>query len=113
MNVTMMNQPLSPLPATFAAVALALFAVGCGNPEQKDRDFHTSGSREADQRAEQRVAKVQQLRGEGSGEEDKKGKVKKSLFDRLGGQEGITLIVEDWVNRAIADPRVNWERKGI
>jgi hypothetical protein len=27
--------------------------------------------------------------------------------------EGVALIVEDWVNRAIADPRVNWERKGI
>ena len=113
MNRTMMNRP-----AAFAsAVALSLaLAAGCGNPEQKDRDFHTSGSREADQRAEQRVAKIQQLRGEGSeNEKDGKGgvKVKRSLYERLGGQEGIALIVEDWVNRAIADPRVNWERKGI
>jgi len=99
-------------------VSVICLTIGCGNPEQKDRDFHTSGSREADQRAEQRVSKIQQLRGEGSGEGDEeKGKngatVKKSLFERLGGQEGIALIVEDWVNRAIADPRVNWERKGI
>ena len=113
MNGIMMKRPLSPVSAILASMALAL-AAGCGNPEQKDRDFHTSGSREADQRAEQRVAKIQQLRGEGSGEGDEEnGTVKKSLFERLGGQEGIALIVEDWVNRAIADPRVNWERKGI
>jgi hemoglobin len=97
----------------FTAFAFATSG-GCGNPEQKDRDFHTSGSREADQRAEQRVAKVQQLRGEGSNDDkEEKGNVKRSLFERLGGEEGIALIVEDWVNRAIADPRVNWERKGV
>lgn len=94
------------------AVVVAL-AIGCGNPEKKDRDFHTSGSREADQRAEQRVAKVQQLRGEGSGGEKKKADVKPPLYERLGGEKGIALIVEDWVNRAIADPRVNWARKGV
>ena len=88
---------------------IAALLVGCGNKEKEDRDFHTSGSREADQRAEQQVAKVQQLRGEGGDEPAKK----KSLFDRLGGDQGINLIVEDWINRALADPRVNWERKGI
>src|SRR3954454_20712993 len=85
---------------------------GCGNPEKKDRDFHTSGSREADQRAEQRVAKVQQLRGEGGNKEDKKSNMKPPLYERLGGEQGIALIVEDWINRAVADPRVNWARKG-
>ena len=109
MNRSARQSALAALTFTFVA---CVTAGGCGNPEQKDRDFHTSGSREADQRAEQRVAKVQQLRGEGSGN-DEKGKVKRSLFERLGGQEGIALIVEDWVNRAIADPRVNWERKGV
>jgi hemoglobin len=95
-----------------ASVGVILLMVGCDNPEKKDRDFHTSGSREADQRAEQRVAK--ELRGEGSGgEEQSKQQVKPSLFERLGGERGVALIVEDWVNRAIADPRVNWERKGI
>jgi hemoglobin len=104
-------------------VAVVSLAAGCGNPEQKDRDFHTSGSREADQRAEQQVAKVQQLRGEGSGDDEKKPKdtkknkegvkVKSSLFERLDGQRGIALIVEDWINRAVADPRVNWARKGV
>jgi hemoglobin len=87
-------------------------AGGCGNPEKKDRDFHTSGSREADQRGEQRVAKTQQLRGEGVGN-DKNGNVKKSLYERLGGEQGLTLIVEDWINRAVVDPRVNWTREGV
>jgi hemoglobin len=83
----------------------------------KDRDFHTSGSREADQRAEQRIAKTQQLRGEGDKSEGEgiagKANVKKSLYERLGGEKGIRGIMDDFVTRAVADPRVNWERKGI
>ena len=101
-----------PVPAAaMTATLLLLLAGGCGggNKDQQDRDFHTSGSREADQRAEQKVAKVQQLRGEGGDEPA----AKKSLFDRLGGDQGINAIVDDWINRALADPRVNWERKGI
>ena len=98
-------------PAGLLFAALLTCGCGGGNKDAQDRDFHTSGSREADQRAEQQVAKVQQLRGEG-GDEAKKD-AKKSLFDRLGGDQGISMIVEDWINRALADPRVNWERKGI
>jgi hemoglobin len=92
---------------------LSLFAIttGCGNQQKQDRDFHTSGSREADQRAEQQVAKVQQLRGEGA--KDGEAAPKKSLYDRLGGDQGINMIVDDWIARALADPRVNWERKGL
>ena len=94
----------------FAVIVIPLaMLVGCGNKEKQDRDFHTSGSREADQRAEQKVAKVQQLRGEGGDE----AAPKKSLFDRLGGDKGIDVIVEDWINRALADPRVNWRRTGV
>jgi hemoglobin len=98
------------------AFVIGLAALGCGGPEKSERDdFHTSGSREADQRAEQQVSKAQQLRGEGTGSDEDKQKAeeKKSLYDRLGGERGVALIVEDWVNRAIADPRVNWERKGV
>jgi hemoglobin len=115
------------------AALVPLLGAGCGStPEKRQPDFHTSGSRDADQRAEQEVAKVQQLRGEGVGDDKKGGSgkrdinhtepvskdevkrdVKQPLYDRLGGEKGITLIVEDWVNRAIADPRVNWTRKGI
>jgi hemoglobin len=86
--------------------------VGCAQETKKDPDFFTSGSRQADQRAEQQVAKVQQLRGEGTGGEDAKD-VKAPLYERIGGEQGVNAIVEDFVNRAIADPRVNWERKGV
>ena len=91
------------------AWTLGLGVVGCDTPERKQPDFHTSGSREADQRAEQQVAKVQQLRGEGGDNPA----VKKSLFDRLGGDKGVDMIVDDWINRAMADPRVNWRRAGV
>jgi ABC-type phosphate transport system substrate-binding protein len=76
--------------ASALAVALAITgAAGCGSQEKEDRDFHTSGNREADQRAAQRVAKTQQLRGEGSGEGDeKKGNVKASLFDGSAARRG-------------------------
>ena len=93
-----------------AVMILLALLCGCGNKQKEDRYFHTSGSREADQRAEQQIAKVQQLRGEGGKEG---ADAKKSLFDRLGAEEGINLIVEDWINRSLADPRVNWERKGL
>jgi hemoglobin len=103
------------------ACLLGFAVVGCDTPERKQPDFHTSGSREADQRAEQQVAKVQQLRGEGVGDDKKKKGLggllqpepKKSLFERLGGEPGVVTIVEDWVNRMIVDPRVNFTRKGV
>ena len=109
--------------STACALGLAGMGVtGCDTPERKQPDFHTSGSREADQRAEQQVAKVQQLRGEGVGDDKKKKGIegllgqpepKKSLFERLGGAPGVSTIVEDWVNRMVADPRVNFSRKGV
>lgn len=34
------------------------------------------------------------------------------LYDRLGGPMMISAIVEDFVGRAAADPRVNFTRKG-
>ncbi|HWI57300.1 MAG TPA: group 1 truncated hemoglobin [Bacillota bacterium] len=36
-----------------------------------------------------------------------------TLFDRLGGERGLTAIVEDFTQRLLQDPRVNWERKGV
>ena len=36
-----------------------------------------------------------------------------ALFDRLGGQDAIVKIVDDFTTRVLADPRVNWERKGV
>jgi hemoglobin len=101
---------------TIAMLAIPLMILGgCGGQDKSaDDDFFTSGSREADQRAEQRIAKDQQLEGEGSGGEDTSAaNVKPSLFERLGGDQGIKAIVDDFVQRALADPRVNWERKGV
>jgi hemoglobin len=103
-----------------AALTALLFAPGCATEEKKDKDYFTSGSREADQRAEQRIAKDQQMKGKGENTDTTKrdaatGKdqEKKPLFVRLGGDQGISAIVDDFVARALADPRVNWERKGV
>jgi hemoglobin len=116
-----------------------IFAVGCrGRARAKgSTDFFTSGSREADQRASQRMARDEQLSnsGEGAGEKGaKKAKVtvvstngapttgtnqaaqvagKLALFDRLGGEAGISNIVADFTPRAMQDPRVNWSRKDV
>jgi len=38
---------------------------------------------------------------------------KLALYDRLGGQAGISNVVEDFTQRAMDDPRVNWSRKGV
>lgn len=98
-----MNHPLTII--AFIAASLA----GCNSAENPDRDFHTSGSREADQRAEQRIARDQQLKGESMDSDS----TKAALFKRLGGEAGIEQITADFLDRALADPRVNWERKGV
>ena len=35
-----------------------------------------------------------------------------SLYDRLGGETAVAAVVDDFVNRAAADPKVNFTRKG-
>jgi len=105
------------------AVLGASMGCGSGKATKKKDDFFTSGSREADQRASQRMAKEQQLAGGGQGQESKtakgtngapaKAEGKLTLFDRLGGEQGITAIIEDFTTRALEDPRVNWQRKGV
>ena len=115
----------------FGSVLLALtFTGGCGtgSPAKQNQGFFTSGSREADQRADQRMAQHEQLAGTGEGAGEKKSsktkkeeggsgsnkvETKRTLFDRLGAEQGITAIVEDFIPRALQDPRVNWERKGL
>ncbi|MEO6184247.1 MAG: group 1 truncated hemoglobin [Verrucomicrobiota bacterium] len=115
--------------------AAFISSFGCGSAKQKTKntDFFTSGSREADQRASQRMARDEQLAGSGEGAGEKNSKKAKSgddksaggtnqaaqvegklaLFDRLGGEEGIAKIVDDFLPRAMQDPRVNWQRKGV
>jgi hemoglobin len=123
-----MNRPTTPtlvrrLTRTallLAALAPAGLSIACASGEEERSDeFFTSGSREADQRAEQRMARTEQLRGgeEGAGGGDKQddaaANAKKTLYERLGGERGMSAIVDDWIPRALADPRVNWERKGV
>ena len=90
----------------------------------KSQPYFTSGSKEADQRATQTMAKHEQLSGSGEGaaETDVKkssggqaaqAKSKKSLYERLGEENGITALVDDFTPRMLADPRVNWIRAGV
>jgi hemoglobin len=101
----------------YCAIAVLMGAAvmsGCGSQgNTPDKDYHTSGSREADQRAEQRVAHDQQIRGKGTGKDDDEKDVKKPLYERLGGEKGVAAIVDDFVNRMLNDPRVNFTRKGV
>ncbi len=107
-------------------VIVAIVASGCGSrkPTQQSTDFFTSGSREADQRASQRMAQAEQLSGDGEGDGEKgvkksstngvlKAEEKQSLYERLGSEVGISNIVTDFLARAMQDPRVNWDRKGV
>ncbi len=131
----------APLAArNFAAVATLLVLVvlsgslGCaGHTAQKQNtSFFTSGSKEADQRASQRMAKSEQLAGSGEGAGETKTKKstgsggssgaapgaseateKTALYARLGGEVGISNIVNDALPRLLQDPRVNWDRKGV
>ena len=122
---------------SLAAVLGAVAGCGGGKIGKKNDEFFTSGSREADQRASQRMAKAEQLEGSGEGTGEKGVKKaapaksgrdeamgsatnkpavvegKLALFDRLGGEAGISNIVADFVLRALEDPRVNWQRKGV
>jgi truncated hemoglobin YjbI len=113
---------------TIATTLIFFTLAGCGAGKQRDGSggFFTSGSKEADQRADQRMAKAEQLQGGGEGAGEKKAKPAKpeegkpaqaqdkiTLYDRLGGEEGLKKIVNDFIDRALADPRVNWERKGV
>src|SRR5438445_5886482 len=115
-----------------ALVSVALVTmIGCGtgSPKKQNKDFFTSGSREADQRASQRMAKEEQLTGSGEGAGEKRVKKAKAagasetatgvgtnraaqtegklaLFDRLGGEAGISNIVADFEPQAMQAQRV-------
>jgi len=117
-------------------ISVAAFSNGCGTggkEKAQQREFFTSGSKEADQRASQRMAKEEQLTGEGEGTGEKgvkkakkksgsaqggteagaQAEAKLSLFDRLGGEQGVAAIVDDFLQRALEDPRVNWQRHSV
>src|SRR5262245_26281020 len=90
------------------AVGLLLVAgCGTGTSGKKHEPFFTSGSREADQRASQSMAKAEQMAGSGEGAGEKGAKkaktadgasgdgkaaqveTKLALFERLGGEKGL------------------------
>jgi hemoglobin len=88
---------------------------GCGGGgETQNKNFYTSGNPEADQRASQRMAQSQQLKGKGESTSDAaQSPDKKTLYARLGGNDGIQTITSDFVDRMLADPRVNFSRRGV
>jgi hemoglobin len=93
--------------------AVLIAAVGCASAADgtaEAEEFATSGSAEADQRAEQVMAKEAQA--EGADDDDTENK-SKTLYARLGGEEGVKTIVDDAVDRVLVDPRVNVTRDGI
>jgi hemoglobin len=111
-------------------VAAFTLVLGCAghNKSKQDNSFFTSGSKDADQRASQRMAKAEELAGtggaggessskkSGSGSESggpAKAAQKAALYTRLGGEVGISNIVDDVLPRLLQDPRVNWDRKGV
>jgi hemoglobin len=82
-------------------IAGSVFASGCfggGN----GGDVSSSGDPEADRRAELRL-----------GRDANPGNDRRTLYERLGGSEKITALVDDLTARVIADPRVNFERKNV
>jgi hemoglobin len=125
--------------ALFLLVVGVSATVGCGKGSKKssqNTEFFTSGSREADQRASQRMAKSEELAGSGENAGEKGGKKKAvpvsssgagtspggtnkvlkvegkaALFNRLGSEAGISNIVADFTPRVLDDPRVNWARQ--
>src|SRR3954462_12212166 len=86
-------------------VALILAGAGCRGSGGGDEQTASSGDPEADRRAEMRG-------GSGGGSKDK-GKGPVTLYERLGGQRGISALVEDMTARVVADPRVNFERQNV
>jgi len=82
------------------------FLVGCASAEKNDV---VSGSPAADQRASEIVSD----KGKGKRNEGRGGTNDMTLYERLGAEPGIKKIVDDFINRVLEDPRVNWSRKGV
>jgi hemoglobin len=112
-DIRLMRLAWALLAATLSVIALS----GCSTTAREEKDeFFTSGSNEADQRAQQRMAKAEQLspqgkdKGQGGASQVEQ---RQTLYERLGGEQGLAAIVEDYIPRVLQDPRVNWTRKGV
>ena len=115
-----MTRPATTLLLLPATLLLAGCVAGGDAAEAPDDDaFSTSGSPAADQRAEQQLAAVAKVEetAEATEQSDEDlaldPQARKSLHDRLGGDKGVGLIVDDFLPRLLADPRVNLQRRGL
>lgn len=87
-----------------SGVMLLALVAGCAF--NHDPGVAASGDPEADQRAQQRV-------GSDSGAAGSAKTRERTLYERLGGADGIRSLVDDMAARSIADPRVNFERRNV
>ena len=97
-------------------IVLLLAAAGCASTaeeEKKDTDFFTSGNREADRRGSGQVTTERKDSKQSRNPAENPAPEKTTLYERLGGEPRIRLIVDDFVKRALEDPRVNWSRAGV
>jgi hemoglobin len=103
------------------ALTLGL-GIGCAStPEQKKKeDFFTSGSPDADRRAEKASPvkkedkkKAEEKKGDAKSATGQELEKQVTLYQRLGEADGIRRIVDDFIARVLEDPRVNWTRKGV
>lgn len=110
-----MIQTMNLFRTTLILLAGCTLLAGCGGTHNSSsqKGFFTSGNREADQRADQRMAQAQQLNPKSDNPLAPKADTEKSLYDRLGGADGVKKIVDDFTTRMLADPRVNFTRKGV
>lgn len=101
----------------FCATLIFGFIAGCAStPEEKKKeDFFTSGSPDADRRAEKTAPAKNDSTSSDTPAEAIAGQEveQKTLYERLGETAGIRRIVDDFLQRVLEDPRVNWTRRGV
>lgn len=86
--------------ALLAAILAAPLLASCGGGTEQPRT--SSGDPEADRRAELRV-----------GSDSTKGADQRTLYERVGGEPAVVALVDDMLERTIADPRVNFDRSNV
>lgn len=91
-----MHRDLGRVLPVLAVVAIVLAGCGGGGRQQAS----ATGDPEADRRADMRV--------NATGSD-----TTQTLYERLGGEEAIARFVDDFTDRTIADPRVNFARENV
>lgn len=98
------------------AAGLLACSTGCAtkSAQEKRKENFTSGSAEADRRAENAVPNVDvDTEKKGSEKDEEETPKAQTLYQRLGEEAGIRRIVGDFIQRVLEDPRVNWTRQGV